>query len=1205
MIDQDRNQSLRDSFLNPPSTHGPIPFYWWVGEPLQRERISWQLDQLADKGVKQAVISYPHDEKGHTDLGDPALFSPQWWDLFRWFLGQCKQRGMTVGFQDYTLVEPILLAIGQSTPDMQGGQMDCRSQKVGAAEVLRLSIDPGCSAVAAWAYPLVDEVAQIDGAISLLEQIDESVLTWQAPAGDWLVALVFVRPNAFDPMHPDAGKLAIDQLYAPFERECPGEVGKTLNLFFQDELGFGCRMPFWSNRLMERFVAQKGYDLAPLLPALWHDVGAITEKVRIDYADVVVTTLEERYFRPVFEWHEQRGVMFGHDNSGRGRMAQGRSFYGDYFRTMRWFSAPGCDDPKLHGARAFKGLKVNSSIAHLYQRPRVWIEAFHSSGWGTQPADVMAALNEDFAYGATVVNLHGLYYSTRAGWWEWAPPDFHFRQPYWQHAKVWNQALTRLSWILSQGVHRCDVGIVYPIEALDVEAVDPSMSGVVAHVENENVGADQQDPRGAEETAFVIGKHLFDHACDFDFVDFESIASAQVKDGIMFARNAQYRVLVIPAMRALRYATLLKARDFVREGGLVIAFGCLPKASERAGRDDAELDALLLEIFGSREDREDLLKRHPSGGMGVFLASDFRRVLSQVSQVIDRAVTSSKPLQVLHREMGESDVYFINNASDDVVTSQLRFRSQGRCEIWDAMSGGMEPLDFVDELSLTLAARQAHLLVIHRGVASNPVQQIDQSVQQRETIISLEGAWDSLLEPTLDNRYADFSLPASSELLGAQTRRFRYCKEHEESHGWQAVDFDDAAWSQTSYSYGPQMEVIGPFAPESDEAKREQLVIGKSDKEWHEYHFSRRWGIENDPFLTDWLSGPHGLKGVVPDDYLDFYTEVPGSVWYVRAKVVAPMAGEYQLVTGARCRYQVWINGASVLEQTEESGPGRHAPWNIPHYECEHRETRVSLVDGENDILLQLVQPVGQRTRAFLAFNPPQHDRRRLALRWFTDSSLPRPCYLAPASRRALRFRFVAPSGAKEISFVSRGPCRAWVDGLEIPLQVIEKIDGNGIRYRGVLESASLQNAIVALRVEAPRDSHAGDALPEPVTYVCVAGQMECGDWCAQGLASYSGMVHYSRRLTVVEPFKRATLDLGHVAATAEVQVNGCVVATLLSPPWTCDLSSHLHVGENELTVTVANTLANHYSVGIPSPYAFTHQTPSGLIGPVQLILHS
>ena len=288
--------------------------------------------------------------------------------------------------------------------------------------------------------------------------------------------------------------LAIDRLYAPFERECPDDLGKTLNLFFQDELDFGCRMPFWSNHLMESFLALKGYDLHPLLPALWHDMGPITEKIRLDFADVVTRRMEECYFKPVFRWHEERGILFGHDNCGRGRIAEGRAHYGDYFRTMRWYSAPGCDDPKLDGARAFKGLKVNSSIAHLYRRPRVWVEAFHSSGWGTTPADVVAAINEDFAYGATVVNLHGLYYSTRGGWWEWAPPDFHFRQPYWEHGGALNDYFTRICWLLSQGVHRCDVAIIYPIAALDAKPADPALSGVVAHMGNESIGNGESGP---------------------------------------------------------------------------------------------------------------------------------------------------------------------------------------------------------------------------------------------------------------------------------------------------------------------------------------------------------------------------------------------------------------------------------------------------------------------------------------------------------------------------------------------------------------------------------------------------------------------------------------------------------------------------------------------------------------------------------------
>ena len=54
------------------------------------------------------VISYPHGKDGCTDLGMPTLFSTYWWDLFRWFLAQCRERGMTARFQDYTLVTPIL-----------------------------------------------------------------------------------------------------------------------------------------------------------------------------------------------------------------------------------------------------------------------------------------------------------------------------------------------------------------------------------------------------------------------------------------------------------------------------------------------------------------------------------------------------------------------------------------------------------------------------------------------------------------------------------------------------------------------------------------------------------------------------------------------------------------------------------------------------------------------------------------------------------------------------------------------------------------------------------------------------------------------------------------------------------------------------------------------------------------------------------------
>ena len=88
--------------------------------------------------------------------------------------------------------------------------------------------------------------------------------------------------------------------------------------------------------------------------------------------------------------------------------------YGDYARTHRWFSAPGSDH---HG-----DAKIHSSLAHHYDRPRVWIESFHTSGWGGTLEETFDWLLPWLGAGANLYNPHATYYSTRAGWWEWAPP---------------------------------------------------------------------------------------------------------------------------------------------------------------------------------------------------------------------------------------------------------------------------------------------------------------------------------------------------------------------------------------------------------------------------------------------------------------------------------------------------------------------------------------------------------------------------------------------------------------------------------------------------------------------------------------------------------------------------------------------------------------------------------------------------------------
>jgi hypothetical protein len=145
----------------------------------------------------------------------------------------------------------------------------------------------------------------------------------------------------------------------------------------------------------------------------------------------------------------------------------------------------------------------------------------------------------------------------------------------------------------------------------------------------------------------------------------------------------------------------------------------------------------------------------------------------------------------------------------------------------------------------------------------------------------------------------------------------------------------------------------------------------------------------------------------------------------------------------------------------------------------------------------------------------------------------------------------------------------------------------------------------VALRVELSHGSFAGDALPEPGRFVCASGSASLGDWSLLGLSTYSGAAWYRRSLTLdaADAARGKTLDLGHVSATAALRINGHPAGILLCPPWQIDVAGLFREGENQIEIHVANTLANHYSVGIPSPYAMENQTVSGLLGPVTLRL--
>jgi len=141
----------------------------------------------------------------------------------------------------------------------------------------------------------------------------------------------------------------------------------------------------------------------------------------------------------------------------------------------------------------------------------------------------------------------------------------------------------------------------------------------------------------------------------------------------------------------------------------------------------------------------------------------------------------------------------------------------------------------------------------------------------------------------------------------------------------------------------------------------------------------------------------------------------------------------------------------------------------------------------------------------------------------------------------------------------------------------------------------------VAIRIEQDRGCYGGAALAEPIGLDCGPGTIALGDWSQiDGLAAYSGGAWY-RRTVSLSPARasgQVLLDLGGVAASAEVRINGRPAGIKVAPPWTLDVSRLVRPGENRVEVLVYNTLANHYTT-VPTRYGGS--PVSGLLGPVRI----
>ena len=370
------------------------------------------------------------------------------------------------------------------------------------------------------------------------DKMRDATLRLSVPGGKWRVSLFYTMPGGFDYANPDACRALLSIVHGEVEKRFKDELGKAIAGSFQDEFP---ELPRFSRRMTDAFLARVGCSLTDRLPALYDDVvdrfgdasGPGTVQIRCAANDIAAELLEEAFFKPLFDWHEQYGMLCGYDQCHRSADPQGGDKrYVDYFKVMRHYQAPGND----MGGDA----KPHQGIADLYHRPRVWLEGFHSSGWGQTLEEIATLLHPFYANGSTLFNPHAIYYSIHGSYWEWAPPDTGWRQPYFADYSVLADYVSRLSYVLSQGTHITDLAMLRPTSAVHAYAAF----------------ADNPAAERCSDVYWKCQESLHGEQLDYLVMDEDSLARAEVADGALKAGGMTLRAIILPSARVLGAAAI-------------------------------------------------------------------------------------------------------------------------------------------------------------------------------------------------------------------------------------------------------------------------------------------------------------------------------------------------------------------------------------------------------------------------------------------------------------------------------------------------------------------------------------------------------------------------------------------------------------------------------------------------------------------------
>jgi hypothetical protein len=1162
---------LAAKFVTPPASARPWVYWFWNNGNVTKAGITADLEAMQRAGIG-GVIIMDVLERFAPPPGTADFMNAEWQELFRFAVAEAHRLGIEINMTNgpgwagssgpwitpelsmQMLVTTNLTVDGPTHFSMVLPRSDAKGKQGQDGFGSTVKYEPNYRDIAVLAIPeTTNGVVAPDAVVNLTAKMDATgKLDWEVPAGKWIIQRIghtttgsSTRPPVKGGNGLECDKLSREAMAVHFTNmigklisSVGSMAGPTFSATHIDSWEVGSQN--WTPKFREEFQKRRGYDPIPFLPdvaggSIHGTIGdaAMANRFRWDFQQTISELLAENYVGTLAELAHEHGLRL---------TMEGYNLpFGDEATYTQRADEPMTEFWATGGNENLTKCRQMASVAHVMGEKIVGAEAFTSGDneqWKFHPATVKALGDYEFSQGINRFVIHRYAhqpYLDRFPGATMGPWGLHYErtQTWWEMSSAWHEYLSRCQFMLRQGSFVADLCYLRP-ELPDQTYFTPA----------------PEVPAG----------YKFDE-CSAEAL----ITRMSVKDGrLVLPDGMSYRLLVLPENNTLMTPALVgKIKQLVEAGATVM--GPRPTASPSLAnfpKCDGEVNQLAADLWGDCEGKT--VTTHFLGKGQVIWGQPLKKVLEQLQTSAD--FTSSVKLNWIHRQVGDTEVYFVANENAASVEAKCDFRVKGlRPELWNPQTGEMSPLATYEEtaagISIPLrfeASGSAFVVFRPQSKPFDPVVSFKRDGQPAVPVSK---------PPVIKIQKATYGVPGDAARTRDVLAKVQALVDRGEL-GFQVSQLaqgDDPA-------YGTVKTLVLEYT-----ADGQPFTISGQDPD--------RISLNAEIILTTGTGGTRGLTGeyfantdlsgtptvVRTDARVNFAWNngspaagIPANNWSARwtGTMTALKSGEYSFCLYADDGCRLFIDDQSVIDH-----------WSLDSGKEAHTG-KINLVAGQQ-----------YRCRVEY-FQGPGDDNIQLS--WLV------PAASRPAEIRcdaAGRLEIVASQpGHYELTSASGKTRRAEIKNVPAPQNIAGAWDVRFPPKWGAPEQIVLDHLISF-----------SDSTNPGVKYF-------------SGTATYTKTFNWEPTANIGKQKTETWLDLGEVQVMARVKLNGRDLGIFWKPPMRVNVTGVLKPGRNVLEIRVANLWPNRMigDAALPAAERFTwssyepfnQDTPllkSGLLGPVTI----